>query len=67
MDGLSALGRRNILENVDKRSKEYMFFDKVNNLRAEAILIKRLLEVKLIKMATSMINAEDRAITATFE
>jgi hypothetical protein len=56
-----------ILENVNIRSPEYLFFNKINMVRAEGILIKHLFEVELIKIGTRMITNEHSAISSAFE
>jgi len=48
---------------VNIRSPEYLFFNKVNMVRAEGILIKHLFEVQLIKIGVKMITNEHSAIS----
>lgn len=49
------------------RSPEYLFFNKVNMVRAEGILIKHLFEVQLIKIGVKMITNEHSAISCAFD
>jgi len=64
---LSAHDKKLILDRVNTRSPEYQFFNKVNMIRAESILLKHLLEVELIKIGTQMITQEHSAIQAAFD
>lgn len=67
IEGFSAQDKRAILENINIRSPEYIFFNKINMVRAEGILIKHLFEVQLIKIGVKMITNEHSAISAAFE
>lgn len=45
----------------------FAFFNKVNVIRAETYVIKKLLEQRLIRIGIDTINSEAAALTAAFE
>jgi hypothetical protein len=51
----------------NKRQNKQAYFSKVNQLRAETIVIKNILEVNLIKIAIDMVRNEHSALQACFE
>ena len=59
------------MEEAPKRkepsSKNYSFISKVNLLRAETKVIKHLIDVKLIKIATHILDVEHGALASAFE
>ena len=51
----------------DKKVKEQHMADKINERKAEIIVIKRELEVRMIKQSLQMIKNEHSSLLATFE
>ena len=45
----------------------YSFFNKVNILRAESKVIKHMIDINLIKIATRMIDTEHGSLQAAFD
>lgn len=52
---------------VAKRQMQKDYYSKINQVRAESIVIKNMLEVSLIKMASEMICQESNALQSVFE
>mmetsp|Transcript_47154 Transcript_47154/g.62446 ORF Transcript_47154/g.62446 Transcript_47154/m.62446 type:complete len:88 (+) Transcript_47154:119-382(+) len=50
-----------------RKTAKFAYFDKVNLVRAETNIIKRLLDIKLIHLATRMIANEHSALTAAID
>ena len=55
------------LNPAKRKTAKFAFFDKVNLIRAETNVIKRLLEQKLIQIATRMITNEHSALSAAID
>jgi hypothetical protein len=51
----------------NQRSHKQFYYSKINYVRAEAIIIKNILEVNLIKIAIEMVQNEHSALQKTFE
>ena len=56
-----------MLKPQKRKTAKFSFFDKVNLVRAETNVIKRLLDQKLIRIATTMIRNEDAALLAAID
>lgn len=55
------------LDPEKRKTAKFAFFDKVNLIRAETNVIKRLLEQKMIQIATRMITNEHSALSAAID
>jgi hypothetical protein len=51
----------------DSQSISFTFYSKINMLRAETKVLKNLLDVNMIKIATQMLDAEHGALCAAFD
>ena len=56
-----------VLDTVSSRSPKFAYFNRINLLRAESNIIRVLIDCRLIKIATRMIEAEHSAMHAAFE
>lgn len=50
-----------------QKSQKQNYYSKINQLRAEAIVIKNIFEVNLIKIAIDMVRNEHSALQSCFE
>ena len=55
------------LDPETRKTAKFSFFDKVNLIRAETNVIKRMLDQKLIQIATRMITNEHSALSAAID
>ena len=56
-----------ILDNASSRSPKFAYFNRINLMRAETNIIRMLIDCRLIKIATQMIETEHSALHAAFE
>ena len=56
-----------LFDKANSRSPKFAFFNRINLLRAEANTIRVLIDCRLIKIATKMVEAEHSALHAAFE
>ena len=56
-----------LLDNASSRSPKFAYFNRINLMRAETTIIRVLIDCRLIKIATQMIEAEHSALHAAFE
>ena len=50
-----------------QRQNKQQYYSKINQLRAETIVIKQILDVNLIRIAIDMVRNEHSALQACFE
>ena len=50
-----------------RKTAKFAYFDRINLVRAEANIIKRMLDIKLIHLSTRMISNEHSALTAAID
>ena len=65
--GSAARDRMIVLDPNIRKTSKFAFFDKVNLVRAETNIIKKMLDIKLIEIATRMISNEHSALTAAID
>ena len=56
-----------LLDNASSRSPKFAYFNRINLMRAETTIIRVLIDCRLIKIATQMIEAEHSALEVAFE
>lgn len=56
-----------ILDPSLRKTSKFAFFDKVNLIRAESNIIKKLLDIKLVQIAVRMISNEHSALSASID
>lgn len=52
---------------LTQRQNKHQYYSKINQLRAETIVIKQILDVNLIRIAIDMVRNEHSALQACFE
>ena len=56
-----------ILDPNLRKTAKFAFFDKVNLVRAESNIIKKMLDIKLVHIAVKMISNEHSALSAAID